>query len=417
MKKIIYLLLLIVMSFGLVACGGGDEPPAPETYTITFKQDGFDDVIREVEVGETLATSQIPVIQGSGKTGYTIAWDVTDFTTITDDATVNAVETPNTYRITINNNGGVGGGDVQVTFDAPYTITEPTRAGWTFVKWVKVSGASEEDFTITSTYTIDGNITLKAIWKENTNRIIFKGVSLIDVIDYELAGQLEVVDGVGVALDIKANVLFEAPVPAVSGKFFVAWVDADGKYVELPNYITEDMEVTASFATVPSGKYVVAFIEDGYAPVIKEVNVGATLTDIPAVQTTEAGYEIFWDADFSAITENTVVYTAKTEKTFKIFYRGENESIAHLVEEFGLKFDASLNCYYQEVEYLDSFALVDEIIDNNYKLIGWRNALTGVEFVAGDRYTLTEDVHLSKITELKDSDEITNDPNQWSPAD
>ncbi len=414
MKKIVYLLLLIVMSLGLVACGGGGEPPVTEKYTITFKQTGYDDVIRQVEEGKTLATSEIPVIQGPGKTGYTIAWDVTDFSTITDDATVNAVETPNVYNITINNAGGTGDANKQVTFDAQYTITEPTRAGYDFVKWVIV-GQGETEFAASGTYTIAESITIKAIWAEQTNRLILKGITKLDIVDYAMLGQVQTVEG-GVAIDMKSNVLFTAPNPIRSGVYFACWVDADGKYVELPDYITEDMEVTALFETIQSGKNIVVFIEDGYLPVIKHVANGTALTDIPAVQTQEPGYSITWNADLSNVTENMIVKTVKTEKVYKIFYICANSKIAHLVEEFDLKYDEGLGCYYQEVKYLDSFELVDEIVDNNYNLVGWED-IEGNEFASADRYTLTEDVHVFEVTELKTEDDMTNDDKQWSPAD
>lgn len=416
MKKIVYLLLLIVMSLGLVACGGGDdEPPVIEKYTITFKQTGYDDVYRQVEEGKTLAVSDIPVIQGNGKVGYTIAWDVTDFTTITDDATVNAVETPNVYNITINNAGGVGDANMQVTFDATYSVTEPTRDGFDFVKWVRVGAGAETDFAASGTYTIADSIVIKAVWAEQTNRLVLKGITKLDIVGYAMLGQVQTVDG-GVAIDMKSNVLFTAPTPTRSGEYFACWVDAEGKYVELPDYITEDMEVTALFETIQAGKNIVVFIEDGYTPVIKHVTNGSALTDIPAVQTQEAGFSITWDADLSNVTENMIVKTTKTEMTYKIYYRCDNSKIAHLVEEFDLKYDEGLDCYYQEVKYLDSFELVDEIIDNNYNLVGWED-LEGNEFADADRYTLTEDIHLFEVTELKSDDDMTNDENQWSPKD
>lgn len=415
MKKIVYLLLLIVMSLGLVACGGGDEPPVTEKYTITFKQTGYDDVIRQVEEGKTLATSEIPVIQGPGKTGYTIAWDVTDFATITDDATVNAVETPNVYNITINNAGGEGDTSKQVTFDAQYTLTEPTRAGFDFVKWVRVGAGAETEFAASGTYTIAESIVIKAVWAEQTNRLILKGITKLDIVDYAMLGQVQTVEG-GVAIDMKSNDLFTAPNPIRSGVYFACWVDADGKYVELPDYITEDMEVTALFETIQAGKNIVVFIEDGQLPVIKHVTNGTALTDIPAVQTQEPGYSITWNADLSNVTENMVVKTVKTEKVYKIFYRCAASKVAHLVEEFDLKLDEGTGCYYQEVKYLDSFELVDEIIDNNFNLVGWED-IEGNEFASADRYTLTEDVHVFEVTELKSEDDMTNDDNQWSPAD
>ena len=72
------------------------------TCTITFKQNGAENVVKTVTKGEALTDIPTP----NAKTGYTVVWDVTSFTSVTEDMEVNAVEKPNTYTVTYDANGG-----------------------------------------------------------------------------------------------------------------------------------------------------------------------------------------------------------------------------------------------------------------------------------------------------------------------
>ena len=51
---------------------------------VVFKQDGFDDIVKTVSAGETL--TDIPTPVQTGETGYTVVWDRTDFSNITENA-------------------------------------------------------------------------------------------------------------------------------------------------------------------------------------------------------------------------------------------------------------------------------------------------------------------------------------------
>ena len=104
---LVSLLLIVVMSFALVSCGGGNDDTdsnvdtntdtnvEEKSYTITFKQaDGTEEKVT-VKAGEAVnAPAAIQV------DGYTVAWDVTDFSNVTADMTVNAVKTAIEYTIT-----------------------------------------------------------------------------------------------------------------------------------------------------------------------------------------------------------------------------------------------------------------------------------------------------------------------------
>ncbi len=421
MKKLSYILLLIVLCFGMcigfTACGPDEETP-PTSYTITFKEEGFDDVTRTVEEGKDLPATEIPVIQGS-KVGYTIAWEQTEFKNVTADITVNAVVTPNTYTITINNNGGSGSSSLNVTFDSAYQLPTPTRNGFTFVEW----RIGAQVFPATGTWTTASDITVKAIWRENANEVFFKGLTKSNFKNtWAHFGALRNADG-GVILDIKSNVEFVNPAENIikSGYEFICFVGDDGKYIELgaenngKTYILENQTVNAYFAEVEAGKQMVAFLEKGYEPVVRYVNDGATLTDIPNVQENRPGYELTWNVqDFTNITETVRVYTEATEKTFRIYYNYDPSKISEgKIAEFNLIYDNTMECYYQEVKYLASYELLDEIVDVTYKLGGWRDIDTDVDFESGDRYLLTEDIILVANEVEKNQDDMTNDGN-WS---
>ena len=421
MKKLSYILLLIVLCFGMcigfTACGPDEEPPAT-SYTITFKEEGFDDVTRTVEEGKDLPATEIPVIQGS-KVGYTIAWEQTEFKNVTADLTVNAVATPNTYTITINNNGGSGVSSLNVTFDSAYQLPTPTKSGCTFVEW----RVGSQVFPATGTWTNPSDITVKAIWRENANEVFFKGLTKSNFKNtWEHFNGLRNTDG-GVILDIKSNVEFIDPTEYIvkSGFEFICFVNDDGKYIELgverngKKYVEQNQTVIAYFAEVEAGKQVVAFLEDGFVPVIREVNDGETLTDIPNVQENRPGYELTWSVqDFTNITETVRVYTEATEKTFRIYYNYDPSKISSdKIAEFNLIYDSTTQSYYQEVKYLASYELLDEIVDVTYKLGGWREIDSDEPFFGGERYELTEDITLVATEIEKNQDDMTNDDN-WS---
>ena len=67
-----------------------------QTFTIVFRQEGQEDIVKQVKEGETLKNVPTP----TPKTGYTVTWSVTDFTNVTKNMTVDRVERANTYTIT-----------------------------------------------------------------------------------------------------------------------------------------------------------------------------------------------------------------------------------------------------------------------------------------------------------------------------
>ena len=194
-KKLLTLLLALGMSLGMVACGGTansvdsndgtsssvtsestETPETPENseeqkpsdenetkkeyVTVTFKQEGKADVVKSVEKGTTLTDIPTP----AAKTGYTVAWDKTDFRNITENTVVNAVETVKTYTIKFEGNiGALAKTPMTVTYGEAYELPtakseEGTFNGWTY------KGA---DFAMEGTWTMDvegDEIVLAAKW-------------------------------------------------------------------------------------------------------------------------------------------------------------------------------------------------------------------------------------------------------------
>lgn len=180
MKKFLTLLAALLCLACFASCGGGDSstgssgstppessssvPETPETFTVTFKQEGFEDVTKTVTEGTAL--TDVPTPQAV--TGYTVVWDVTDFSAIEENLTVNAVKTANEYTLTYDLEGkeGVTIENVTqtVTYDEAFTLATPTYEGYVFDGWV-IKGTETaleagawtiaEDTTVVATWSID----------------------------------------------------------------------------------------------------------------------------------------------------------------------------------------------------------------------------------------------------------------------
>lgn len=102
-------------------------------YTISFVQAGQETKTFEVKKGETLTDIPVPV----AKTGYTVEWDTTDFTSVNGNMTVTAIETAKKYTITLNANGGeVSNATITVTYGEEYEILTPTHDDKSFICWM-----------------------------------------------------------------------------------------------------------------------------------------------------------------------------------------------------------------------------------------------------------------------------------------
>lgn len=132
-----------------------------EGYTISFVQAGCQVKVFTVKEGESLTEIPAPAL----KTGHTVVWDRTDFTNIQQNITVTAIETPKTYTVSFNANGGADLSQCTVVYGQEYTLPTPTHTdekmifeGWMYDgKIVKEDGEWNID--------VDGNhLELNAVW-------------------------------------------------------------------------------------------------------------------------------------------------------------------------------------------------------------------------------------------------------------
>ena len=131
-----------------------------EFCTVTFVRDGDTQITKYVKRGGTL--TDIPELEA--KTGYSASWDRTDFTNVTQDITVNAVYTANTYKVTYDADGGTVERQAdEFVFDSEYSLPVPEKDGFAFVSWNKGS----EAITAQGIWKIAENVTLKAVWTQD----------------------------------------------------------------------------------------------------------------------------------------------------------------------------------------------------------------------------------------------------------
>ena len=116
------------------------------------------------------------------KKGYTFAGWYKDseltsaFNTATETASADldlyAKFTANSYVITVNNDNGTANGTLNVVYNSTYTLSTPTKDGYTFAGYT-LDGA---EFALNGTYAIDNNVTIKATWTINTYTVSIDGV-------------------------------------------------------------------------------------------------------------------------------------------------------------------------------------------------------------------------------------------------
>lgn len=163
MKKFIAILLCALGVFATISCK--DKKGSATEYTVKFVQNGVQVGILKVVDG--VYPEILPEIEP--KTGYDLKWSKTDFSDIASDLTVTVIETPKTYTVTLNPDGGAfADGDtetktVSVTYDADYTLPECVKDGFKFVAWKINENAS---CPLTGKWTYDENLILTAAYEQ-----------------------------------------------------------------------------------------------------------------------------------------------------------------------------------------------------------------------------------------------------------
>ena len=165
-KRLLIVLLVCIMPVALFCgCNPTNPEPTKTTYTITFVQDGQDNIVKTVEKGETL--TDIPTPVPTNEQGYVIAWDVTDFSNIQKDLTVTAVKTAKTFTITyvVSDNASSKGVSLStttqtVTYGEQFTLLEMPTYTVDGVKYILTAWLYNGKAFVSGTWTLLENITL-----------------------------------------------------------------------------------------------------------------------------------------------------------------------------------------------------------------------------------------------------------------
>lgn len=148
--------------------------------------------------------------------------------------------------------------------------------------------------------------------------------------------------------------------------------------------VQEDITVNAIVTPI----YKVTFVQEGQEDIVKSVKKGESLTDIPT-PVAVVGYDLAWSVtDFSNVQSDITVTIVPTAKTFTITY-----VISDLASENGVSFDVLT----QTVTYGQAFNLFElptYTIDGvEYVLTAWLK--DGAKFVSGTSWDLLENITLT----------------------
>lgn len=403
--------------------------------TITFKQPGQANIVRTVDKGATLENIPTPI----PKTGYTITWDVTDFTNIVSNLTVNAVEIPNTYIVTYDTKGGTLSTATQdVVFDEATTLATPEKEGYLFLGWTYQGEAVLNG----GKWSIAKNITLVATWQDN--RPLYK----VTFVDGTTATEVKVRKGDGVqAEDVPSfigkvgytpvwdttelsNVQNDTTVTAVyTANTYTATYDADGYAIDgttvsltydavcsaLDTSLTSDShdflgwgyggatytktsvwnvadDVTLTAVWAEKGQYVLTFTDTNGSTITRTVYEGADLTDIPTPKD-KVGYTVDKDnwyvdedcttvATFIDVQANDTFYAKATANEYTVTYDANGGSLATTSEPVTYDGEYTLPTPTHEKAYM--------------RFDGWKNGAGQFVTLSG-AWSIADDVTLTAV--------------------
>lgn len=365
-KLMIKIMPLLASCLVLASCGEKEV----KKYTITFKQNGYQDITRVVNEGENLTDIPTP----KQKIGYTTMWETTTFSNVKEDKIVNALINPNIYTATYSAPGlEIDGKTVDLTYETRCTYLDMslTKPGFSFLGW----SYNDIIYTNNSIWNVASNVTLTAEWSENnkvllmfvdldgttTYKTAYKGESLLDVpTPKEVTGYTVKWDVTDFS-NLQQNMTIHATKTAnvYTATYSDPDVEIDGQTVELTYdspctnlnmSVTKDDHIllgwkygeatytNESIWNVPNDviltadwkekdKLVVSFKDTNGNTINKLVKQSGTLTDIPT-PSAKTGYivDANWYADqactvvasFANLTADMTVYSKVTAKSFEI---------------------------------------------------------------------------------------------------
>ena len=262
-----------------------------KTHTVTFTGAG-DDFIQTVADGSSATVPTVPSKKGYTFDGWYSGDSLYDFTTpVTDDLTVEAHWTKNTYTVSFDSNGGSDVDSQQVEYkDTVSQPDNPTLDGYTFQGWTLDGDPYDFNTPVTS------SITLKALWSKNTP-VAKKHTVTFDSSEGSKVDSQTVKEGDPVS---------KPDNPTREGYTFNGWLLGGDPY-DFTTPVMQDLTLTASW-TKNKSTYTVKFDLNGGDGNIadQKVKEGSTI-DRPANPTREGYTFMGWqyeDSDWNFL--NTV---------------------------------------------------------------------------------------------------------------
>ncbi len=278
-----------------------------------------------------------------------------------------------TYTITLLTEGGTGVSPTQdVVYGEEYTLSSPTRTGYTFDGWKDSSG---NEYALSGTWQTQSDLTLKATWKANEYQLILPAGENAKFSDESTTKTLTVVyDGAIPTL----------PTPTKEGYTFTSWT-YDSK--ALPNIwnFTTNITANANWVEVMAEKCTITFVQAGEVMTTRTVDKGATLTDVPN-PAQKTGYDCVWDrTDFTNITQNITVTAVETAKTYTITFDAKGGSVSSAT---------------QTVTYNGAYTLPEPTKEDSH-FLGWYDE-NDVKYTGGV-WTTADDVKLTAKWQEKEA--------------
>lgn len=262
-----------------------------KTHTVTFTGAG-DDFIQTVVDGSSATVPTVPSKKGYTFDGWYSGDSLYDFTTpVTDDLTVEAHWTKNTYTVSFDSNGGSDVDSQQVEYkDTVSQPDNPTLDGYTFQGWTLDGDPYDFNTPVTS------SITLKALWSKNTP------VAKKHTVTFD-SGEGSKVDSQTVK---EGDPVSKPDNPTREGYTFNGWLLGEDPY-DFTTPVMQDLTLTSSW-TKNKSTYTVKFDLNGGDGNIadQKVKEGSTI-DRPANPTREGYTFMGWqyeDSDWNFL--NTV---------------------------------------------------------------------------------------------------------------
>lgn len=234
-----------------------------QTHTVTFTGAG-DAFTQTVADGSTAIVPTVPSKKGHSFAGWYLGDSLYDFNApVTDDMTLEAHWTRNTYTVSFDSNGGSDIDPQQVQYnDAVSQPGNPTLDGYEFAGWTLDGDAYDFDTPVTS------SITLKAVWKKLTPSTKTHTVKF-DTGEGSKIDSQKVDDG---------NPVSKPDNPTREGYTFNGWLLGGTPY-DFTTPVMQDLTLTASW-TKNKSVYTVKFdLNDGEGDIApQKVEEGSTIT-------------------------------------------------------------------------------------------------------------------------------------------